>query len=70
MNIKPFFKGVYYSARYVADECDNALCLCMPAAYNIEYQKQCYETARSLKEKAKENFRLAFKKDITNRFNS
>jgi hypothetical protein len=68
MNIKPLLKGAYYSIRYIADEFDNVLSLCIPAAHKPEYQKLCYETAVSFKNKAKENFRLAFQKDISDKF--
>jgi hypothetical protein len=71
MKVKNFIKGAYYSIKYVAYECDNALCMCIPAYNKKEYVDICYETAKSLKQKAKENFRLAFRKksrkDLTDR---
>jgi hypothetical protein len=64
MDIHPFFKGVYYSIRYIADEFDNAFSMSFSPCYTEEYQKLCYDTAMSYKIKAKENFRLTLERYI------
>ena len=60
-------KSLYYGIRFIADEVDNALSLCNPAAFNEEYQTLCYKTAKSFKDKSKENFQLAFRKELSDK---
>lgn len=61
-----FMKGVYYSVRSVADELDNMWALSRESLSMSDYQ-QYNKDAKSFREKAKQNFRLAFQKDITDK---
>lgn len=65
MNLNYLKRGLYCTIRYIADELDNTWALSRES-FTVPYFLKCDEDAKDFKEKAKQNFRMAFQKDISN----
>ena len=67
MKLNHMVKGLYYCIRAFADDIDNTVSLLCPVSCREDYLRDCSRNYACLKEKAIENFRLAFGKDLSDK---
>lgn len=67
MKFKYLMKSAYYGIKHLAHVADNSASLMFQPSYSGTYLIDCLKTEDSLKEKAKENFKLAFQGDIVDK---